>query len=63
MRAKFREAVVRDDFEMLRSVAQRRVEAAQRFLDRKEELYLAQMKGYDCDEEMRKAVDEWRRWE
>ncbi|KXG47492.1 uncharacterized protein PGRI_013620 [Penicillium griseofulvum] len=63
MRAKFREAVVRDDFEMLRSVAQRRVEAAQRFLDRKEELYLAQVKGYDCDEEMRKAVDEWRRWE
>ncbi|KAJ5356323.1 hypothetical protein N7517_010932 [Penicillium concentricum] len=63
MRAKFREAVVRDDFGLLRSVAQRRVEAERRFLDRREELLVAQSKGYDCDEEMRKAVDEWRRWE
>ncbi|KAJ5468836.1 hypothetical protein N7475_006588 [Penicillium sp. IBT 31633x] len=63
MRAKFREAVVRDDLGMLRSVAQRRVEAERRFLDRREELLVAQAKGYNCDEEMRKAVDEWRRWE
>ncbi|KAI2732392.1 hypothetical protein CBS147332_1531 [Penicillium roqueforti] len=63
MRAKFREAVVTDDFGLLRSVAQRRVEAERRFLDRREELLVAQAKGYDCDEEMRKAVDEWRRWE
>ncbi|KAJ5496867.1 hypothetical protein N7463_008854 [Penicillium fimorum] len=63
MRAKFREAVVRDDLGLLRSVAQRRVEAERRFLDRREELLIAQSKGYDCDEEMRKAVDEWRRWE
>ncbi|KAJ5177958.1 uncharacterized protein N7500_000657 [Penicillium coprophilum] len=63
MRAKFREAVLRDDFGLLKSVAQRRVEAERRFLDRREELVVAQSKGYDCDEEMRKAVDEWRRWE
>ncbi|KAJ5817818.1 hypothetical protein N7447_007826 [Penicillium robsamsonii] len=63
MRAKFRDAVVRDDFGLLRSIAQRRVEAERRFLDRREELLVAQSKGYDCDEEMRKAVDEWRRWE
>ncbi|KAJ5952270.1 uncharacterized protein N7479_010683 [Penicillium vulpinum] len=63
MRAKFKEAVLRDDFGLLRSVAQRRVEAERRFLDRREELLVAQSKGYDCDEEMRKAVDEWRRWE
>ncbi|EKV10328.1 protein related to ser/arg-related nuclear matrix protein [Penicillium digitatum] len=63
MRAKFREAVVRDDLELLRSVAQRRAEAERRFLDRREELLIAQSKGYNCDEEMRKAVGEWRRWE
>ncbi|KAJ5250476.1 hypothetical protein N7489_000886 [Penicillium chrysogenum] len=63
MRAKFREAVARDDLGMLKSVAQRRVEAERRFLDRREELLVAQSKGYDCDEELRKAVDEWRRWE
>ncbi|KAF4765638.1 hypothetical protein HAV15_003041 [Penicillium sp. str.  len=63
MRAKFREAVVRDDFGLLKSVAQRRVEAERRFLDRREELLVSQSKGYNCDEEMRKAVDEWRRWE
>jgi hypothetical protein len=63
MRAKFREAVLRDEFGGLRAVALRRVEAERRFLDRREELLVAQGKGYECDEEMRKAVDEWRRWE
>lgn len=63
MRAKFREAVLRDEFSGLRAVALRRVEAERRFLDRREELLVAQGKGYECDEEMRKAVDEWRRWE
>jgi hypothetical protein len=63
MRAKFREAAVRDDFGMLESVAKRRTEAERRFIDRREELLIASGKGYDCDEEMRKAVDEWRRWE
>ncbi|OQD76315.1 hypothetical protein PENDEC_c004G07182 [Penicillium decumbens] len=63
MRAKFRDAVAKDDFAGLKSVALRRFEAEQRFKDRREELFIAEEKGYDCDEEMRKAVGEWRRWE
>lgn len=63
MRARFREAVAKDDFAGLKSVALRRFEAEQRFKDRREELLVAEGKGYDCDEEMRKAVGEWRRWE
>ncbi|CAG8126577.1 unnamed protein product [Penicillium salamii] len=63
MRAKFREAVARDDLGMLESIAKRRIEAERRFMDRREELLEASGRGYDCDEEMRKAVDEWRRWE
>ncbi|KAJ5327007.1 hypothetical protein MYU51_008197 [Penicillium brevicompactum] len=63
MRAKFREAVVRDDYGMLETIAKRRIEAERRFIDRREELLEASGKGYDCDEEMRKAVDEWRKWE
>ncbi|KAJ5674607.1 uncharacterized protein N7477_004541 [Penicillium maclennaniae] len=63
MRARFRDAVAKDDFAELQSVALRRYEAERRFKDRREELLIAEGKGYDCDEEMRKAVGEWRRWE
>jgi hypothetical protein len=63
MRAKFREAVATNDFEMLKSAVLRRVEAERRFRDRREELLKAQSKGYDCEIELRKAVDEWKRWE
>ncbi|KAJ5433174.1 uncharacterized protein N7458_012330 [Penicillium daleae] len=63
MRARFREAVVKDDFPGLRDFALRRFEAERRFRDRRDELLVAQGKGYDCDVEMKKAVEEWRRWE
>jgi hypothetical protein len=63
MRAKFREAVATGDFEMLKSAVLRRVEAERRFRDRREELLEAQSKGYDCEFELKKAVDEWKRWE
>ncbi|KAJ5127773.1 hypothetical protein N7448_008552 [Penicillium atrosanguineum] len=63
MRARFRDAVAKDDFAGLQSVSLRRYEAERRFKDRREELLVAEGKGYDCDEEMRKAVEEWRRWE
>lgn len=63
MRARFRELVVKGDFAALKSVALRRFEAERRFRDRREELLVAEEKGYDCDEEMRKAVEEWKRWE
>lgn len=63
MRAKFRDAVDRDDFAALKSLAMQRVEAERRFRDRREELIHAEERGFDCQEEMRKAVVEWRRWE
>lgn len=63
MRARFRDAVMKGDFASLKSVALRRFEAERRFRDRREELLVAEGKGYDCDEEMRKAVEEWKRWE
>jgi hypothetical protein len=55
--------VLKGDFPALKSVALRRFEAEQRFRDRREELLVAEKRGYDCDMEMKKAVDEWRRWE
>lgn len=63
MRARFRDAVAKDDFTGLQSISLRRYEAERRFQDRREELLVAEGKGYDCDEEMRKAIGEWRRWE
>ncbi|KAJ5980567.1 hypothetical protein N7481_007865 [Penicillium waksmanii] len=63
VRARFRDAVLKGDFPALKSVALRRFEAEQRFRDRREELLIAEKRGYDCDVEMKKAVDEWRRWE
>ncbi|KAJ5086519.1 hypothetical protein NUU61_007826 [Penicillium alfredii] len=63
MRARFRDTVDRDDFAALRSVTLRRFEAERRFRDRADELLDAEGRGYDCNEEMRKAIAEWRRWE
>ncbi|KAJ5629557.1 hypothetical protein N7528_003214 [Penicillium herquei] len=63
MRAKFREAVLNDDFSGLKAVSLRRFEAERRFQDRKEELLDAEERGYRCDVEIRKAIEEWRRWE
>lgn len=61
MRARFRDAVANDDFASLRSTALRRFEAERRFKDRREELAVSEKRGYDCHEEVRKAVEEWRR--
>ncbi|KAJ5246289.1 hypothetical protein N7468_001272 [Penicillium chermesinum] len=63
MRARFREMVAKDDFAGLKSFALRRFEAERRFRDRREELMISESKGYNVDEEMRKAVEEWRKWE
>lgn len=63
MRAVFQEAVENDDLEMLKTVAKKRLDAERRYVDRREELRVAIAKGYNCDEEMKKAVDEWRKWE
>ena len=63
MRARFRDAVAKEDFGALKAIALRRFEAERRFKDRREELLDAEKRGYNCDEELRKAVEEWRRWE
>ncbi|KAJ5098365.1 hypothetical protein N7532_005366 [Penicillium argentinense] len=63
MRARFRDASTKADFPGLKNIALRRFEAEQRFKDRREELLTAEKKGYDCAAEMKKAIDEWRRWE
>ncbi|KAJ5746146.1 hypothetical protein N7520_011328 [Penicillium odoratum] len=63
MRIKFRDAVVNDDFAALKAVALRRFEAETRFTDRREELLEAEARGYDCSAELRKAIEEWRKWE
>ena len=63
MRARFREAVAKDDFSGLKDIALRRFEAERRYKDRREELDAAEKRGYDCDGEVRKAIEEWKRWE
>ncbi|KAJ5106950.1 hypothetical protein N7456_003625 [Penicillium angulare] len=63
MRAKFRDAVANNDFGGLKMVTMRRFEAERRFKDRREELLIAEERGYDCEGELKKAVEEWRRWE
>ncbi|KAJ5587280.1 uncharacterized protein N7459_003045 [Penicillium hispanicum] len=63
VRARFRDAVTKGDFPMLKSMALRRFEAERRFKDRREELLVAEGRGYDCEVEMRKAIEEWRRFE
>ncbi|KAJ6005809.1 hypothetical protein N7451_003753 [Penicillium sp. IBT 35674x] len=63
MRTKFREAVAKNEFSGLKAVALRRFEAERRFRDRREELLDAENRGYDCEAELRKAIEEWRKWE
>lgn len=63
MRTKFREAVAKNEFSGLKAIALRRFEAERRFRDRREELLDAENRGYDCEAELRKAIEEWRKWE
>ncbi|KAJ5120459.1 uncharacterized protein N7515_009847 [Penicillium bovifimosum] len=63
MRRIFLNAVDHNDFEMLKTVALQRFAAERRFLDRMRDLQVAQKQGLDCDELMRRAVAEWRKWE
>ncbi|KAL1967948.1 hypothetical protein VTN77DRAFT_2365 [Rasamsonia byssochlamydoides] len=63
MRTRFREAVLRDDFQYLRSVALKRYDAEQRFRDRKQQLLYDESRGYDRDAELRQNAEEWKRWE
>ncbi|PTU25409.1 hypothetical protein P175DRAFT_0472692 [Aspergillus ochraceoroseus IBT 24754] len=63
LRAKFNDAVRRNDMPYLNWVALKRYEAEQRFRDRQEELHEDERRGYDCSIELRKNFEEWKRWE
>lgn len=63
MRTKFRDAVQRDDLMYLKLVALRRYDAEQRFRERQEELLDDEARGYDCETELRKNLEEWKAWE
>ncbi|PYI14377.1 hypothetical protein BO99DRAFT_426367 [Aspergillus violaceofuscus CBS 115571] len=63
MRMKFQEAVQLDDLTYLKLVALRRREAEQRYRDRQAELLEDASRGYEVESEMRKNVEEWKRWE
>ncbi|RAH44466.1 uncharacterized protein BO95DRAFT_366025 [Aspergillus brunneoviolaceus CBS 621.78] len=63
MRMKFQEAVQLDDLTYLKLVALRRREAEQRYRDRQAELLEDASRGYEVESEMRKNMEEWKRWE
>ncbi|OJJ98741.1 hypothetical protein ASPACDRAFT_12160, partial [Aspergillus aculeatus ATCC 16872] len=63
MRMKFQEAVQLDDLTYLKLVALRRREAEQRYRDRQAELLEDASRGFEVESEMRKNVEEWKRWE
>ncbi|KAA8652487.1 uncharacterized protein ATNIH1004_001391 [Aspergillus tanneri] len=63
MRARFRDAVQRDDLVYLKLIALRRYDAERRFRERREELLEDEARGYDCETELRKNLEEWKIWE
>ncbi|PLB47237.1 hypothetical protein P170DRAFT_362782 [Aspergillus steynii IBT 23096] len=63
MRTKFRDAVQRDDLMYLKLAALRRFDAEQRFRERQEELLDDEARGYECETELRKNLEEWKAWE
>ncbi|OJJ50890.1 hypothetical protein ASPZODRAFT_126857 [Penicilliopsis zonata CBS 506.65] len=63
MRAKFREAVAKNDFTYLRLMALRRFDAEQRFRDRRQGLLEDEARGYNRETELRKNAEEWKKWE
>ena len=63
IRAKFRQAVMKNDMAYLEFVALRRFDAEQEYHARREELLEEEKMGYDCDSELTEITEEWRRWE
>ncbi|KAL1996874.1 hypothetical protein VTN49DRAFT_7739 [Thermomyces lanuginosus] len=63
MRARFREAVLNDDFRMLKTVALRRYEAENRWRERKLQLLREGNMGYPRDVDLRLNDEEWKRYE
>ncbi|GIC89332.1 uncharacterized protein Aud_005745 [Aspergillus udagawae] len=63
IRAKFRDAVQRNDLAYLKLIALKRYDVEQHIREQREELLEEERKGYDCDAELRRTLLEWRRWE
>ncbi|OJI96149.1 hypothetical protein ASPVEDRAFT_23174 [Aspergillus versicolor CBS 583.65] len=63
IRAKFNDAVRRDDLPFIRWMAMTRYEAEKRFRDRQDELLEDQRRGYDCSGDLRKNLEDWKRYE
>lgn len=63
MRAKFRDAVLKNDFAYLEHIALRRFDAEQIYHERREVLLDNKELGYGCDAYLRKNMEEWKRWE
>ncbi|KJJ29618.1 hypothetical protein AFLA70_66g003370 [Aspergillus flavus AF70] len=63
MRLKFREAVEENDLAYLNMIALQRYEAEQRYRKHRGQLLEDEERGYDCDAELRRNLEEWKRWE
>ncbi|EAW13013.1 uncharacterized protein ACLA_014500 [Aspergillus clavatus NRRL 1] len=63
IRAKFTDAVQRNDLTYLKLVALKRYDEEQHFREQRERLLEDERKGYDCDAELRRTLLEWKRWE
>lgn len=63
IRAKFIDAVRRDDLPFIKWMALTRYEAERRFRARQDELLEDQRRGYECSEELRKNLEDWKRYE
>lgn len=63
MRTRFREAVQKNDFAYLKSVALKRLEAERLFREKKQVLLDDENRGYDRDAELRHHIQEWKKVE
>ncbi|KAL4919792.1 hypothetical protein BDW62DRAFT_33804 [Aspergillus aurantiobrunneus] len=63
IRAKFNDAVRRDDMPFIKWMALTRYEAERRFRDRQDELLEDQRHGYECSGDLRKNLEDWKRYE
>ncbi|KAL4979576.1 hypothetical protein BDW66DRAFT_104509 [Aspergillus desertorum] len=63
IRAKFIDAVRRDDLPFIKWMALTRYEAEKRFRARQDELLENQRRGYECSDELRKNLEDWKRYE
>ncbi|GAB1191369.1 hypothetical protein APSETT444_000541 [Aspergillus pseudonomiae] len=63
MRLQFREAVEENDLAYLNMIALQRYDAEQRYRKHRGQLLEDEARGYDCDVELRRNLEEWKRWE